>query len=418
MTRSPTKLPPGMRRLPSGNIRWEKMVDGRRFSGTARTVTEARAAQAAIVTDAQRGGLVDPSQVTVGEYLEGWLEGKRASRSATSHSIQLALLTRYITPGLGDKRLQKLTPAEVRRFYSGLKSLKQKPGTPAQPLGATSQRQIHQFLRQAFQDALREELVNRNVFDIVQPTLPRREVTDQPGEEVDAYNPQEAQAFMAAAESDPRAWWAAFALATGMRRGEICGLRWVDINWDKGTASIRENVVEDAGKIRVTTPKTQGSRRTVYLSPYAVRLLRQQQAHQAEMALALAPGKVTGHAGDRKRPWQDSGRIWTNSSGGVMAPANLRRSMERTYTAAGVRHLRIHGLRDTYASLALMAGVPLEVVSRQLGHSDPGFTLRVYRTVFADERARWAMDLADMITGPEKGLGKTPITHELRTVPK
>lgn len=410
MTKSP-KMPPGMRRLPSGNIRWEKMVDGKRFSGTSKNITEARAAQANIITDGQRGGLVDPSQVTVGDYLEGWLEGKRASRSESSHKIQRALLNRYILPKIGDKRLQKFTPADLRKFYSSLTSVKE--GQEATPLGAASQRQIHQFLRQAFQDALREELVTRNICEVVKPNPPRRELADDDNE-VDAYSPQEARAFLAVAEADPRSRWAAFSMATGMRRGEICGLRWVDINWEKSTAVIRENVVDDGGRNRVTTPKTQGSRRTVYLSPYAVKLLRDQQEHQALMAVVLAPGKMKGHAGERKEVWQDSGRVWTHSTGGIMHPGNLRRSMERAYTAAGVRHLRVHGLRDTYASLALMAGVPLEVVSRQLGHSDPGFTLRVYRTVFADERARWALDLADMITSPHK----TPITHELRTTPK
>ena len=404
-TRTPPKLPPGLRRLPSGKVRWEKMVDGRRLSGTAPTVKEAQAAMALATTEALRGTLVDSSTVTVTEYLQQWLETKRPSRSATSHNIQVLLLTRYITPGIGAKRLQKLTPAELRRFYSGLRSLKE----PDRPLGAAGQRQIHQFLRQAFQDGVREEVLSRNVCEVVRPTPPRREVTDE--EEVDAYTPQEARAFLEAAEADPRSWWAAFAVATGMRRGEICGLRWVDINWEKGTASIRENVVEDAGKLRVTTPKTAGSRRTVYLSPYALRLLEQQRQHQQECAEALAPGKLRGHAGERRRVWQDTGRIWTDSTGGLARPANLRRSMERTYTAAGIRHLRIHGLRDTYASLALMSGVPLEVVSRQLGHSDPGFTLRVYRTVFADERAAWALDVTAML---EPGRA---IPHELRTLP-
>lgn len=400
----PRKLPPGMRQLPSGNIRWEKMADGRRFSGTCRTVTEARAAQAAVITDTQRGGIVDPSTVTVGEYLVQWLESKEKTRSQTSTDIQRLLLARYIQPGIGDRRLQKLTPAEARRFFTGLRSLKD----PAQPLGATSQRQIHQFLRQAFQDALRDELVTRNVFDVVRPEKQRRELDE--AEKVDAYTPAETQAFLRIAESDPRSWWAAFAIATGLRRGELCGLRWVDVDWQRATVSVRENVVEDAGRVRVSATKTAGSRRTVYLPPYAVELLRRQQEHQALMAQMLVPGKMAGHAGARKRVWQDSGRVWTNSSGGIMAPGNLRRSMERTYTAAQVRALHIHGLRHTYASLALAAGVPLEVVSKQLGHSDPGFTLRVYRTVFGDERARWAVDMPALL-----GQSAGAITHELRT---
>lgn len=399
-----------VRETTGGKYRWEVMVEGRRFSGTVKTKREAQQAISTKIAEGVRGGIVDPSTVTVADYLAQWLENKRPSRAPTSHNLQVALLDRYIKPGIGDKRLQKLTPAELRRFYSGLRS--RKAGQADKPLGAATQRQLHQFLKQAFQDGVREEVLQRNVCEIVRPTPPRRELDDDSSEEVDAYNPQEAQAFLTAAETDPRSWWAAFALSTGMRRGEICGLRWQDINWDKGTAVIRENVVEDAGKVRISTPKTVGSRRTVYLSPYALRLLEQQRAQQQVTAAELQPGKVRGHAGERRRTWQDTGRIWTNNSGGVMHPGNLRRSMERTYTAAGVRRLRVHGLRDTYASLALMAGVPLEVMSRQLGHSDPGFTLRVYRTMFADERAHWAMDVTDMLA-PQK----RAVTQSLRRPP-
>lgn len=347
--------------------------------------------------------MVDRSNVTVGDE---WLEQKRAHRSVTSTAIQERLLARYIAPALGEKKLQKLTPADGRRFFSGLRSLKD----PKEPLGQVSQRQIHQFLKQAFQDALRDEIVTRNVFDVARPERVRRQVDE--GEEIDAYTPAEAQAFVQAAEANPKAWWAAFALATGLRRGEICGLRWVDVDWERATVNVRENVVEDAGKLRVEAPKTAGSRRTVYLAPYALKLLRKQQEHQRLMPEVLAAGKLRGHAGERKRLWEDSGRIWTNSTGGLMAPGNLRRTMESTYKAAGIRPLNVHGLRHTYASLALAAGVPLEVVSKQLGHTDPAFTLRVYRTVFGDERAKWAVDLPHLTRPPQQA-----VTHELRTPP-
>lgn len=383
-----TKLPPGMRYLPSGNIRWEKMVDGRRFSGTARNITEARNAQSLIVADAQRGGLVDPSAVTVNEYLTQWLEGKKKTRSTRSGELQAGLLKRYISEPLGDIRLQKLTPSHLLRLFAGL---------TARNLGASTQRQVHQFLHHALGDALRAELVPRNVADLVRPTPPKQEDDGA----LDAYTPEEAAAFLAACRADHRGAVFEFALGTGMRRGEFCGLRWIDIDWEKGTAQVQETVSDASGKARTGSPKTAGSRRTVYLSQSLLALLASEQGRQAELRVIHGP------------KWQESGRVFVNSLGGTLLPNNLKRDMQRIYTAAGVRHLHIHGLRDTYASLAARQGVPIEVISKQLGHASVAFTLNVYRTVFQDERKRWALNVDDLTKDP----AENPITHELRTRP-
>lgn len=376
----PAKLPPGLRRLPSGAVRWEKMVDGRRMSGSARTVKEALAAQAQATADATRGGVVDPSQETLGQYLTRWLTGKEKTRSPRSQELQADLLRRYIQPALGDKRLQKVTPADLRRLFDDL---------TARDLGHSTQRQVHQFLHCALRDAVRIELLPRNVAEIVRPTPPRRE---DDADEVNAYTPEEASAFLTAARADHRGAVLEFAMATGMRRGEFCGLRWVDVDLNKATAQIRETVSDAGGNgtLRVGKPKTASSRRTVYLSPDAVALLQREQERQGVQRAAL---------GQR---WQESGRVFVNMNGGTLLPNNLRRDLERIANAAGVRRLPIHSLRHTYASLSLRHGVPVEVVSKQLGHTDVAFTLRRYRTVYQSEQAAWAVSLRDMLGVVEK----------------
>lgn len=399
MTRAP-KLPPGLRRLPSGKVRWEKMVDGRRFSGSAPTVKEALAQQAQMLADATRGGVVDPSQITVGEYLEGWLAGRRAGRAQRTHEIQEAMIRLHIGPGLGKKKLQKLTPAELRRFFDALNTERLDGDTVRRPLGRSSQRLIHQLLHQALKDALEVELVTRNIAAFVKPQPPR----EREDEDLAAFTPQEAAKFLRAARQDH---WGAifeFALSTGLRRGELCGLRWADVDWEGRTLSIRENVVDKrkSGEL-VSTPKTRGSRRKVHLSPAALELLRAVQVRQAEQQAAYAL-PVRGHPAGyvRARPWVESGRVFVNSHGATLAPDNLRRDMLRICAAAGVRALPIHGLRHTYASLSLMRGVPVEVVSKQLGHSSVAFTLSLYRTVYKGEREAWAMGVDDLVGSPEK----------------
>jgi integrase len=148
----------------------------------------------------------------------------------------------------------------------------------------------------------------------------------------------------------------------------------------------------------VTTPKTGNSRRTVYLCPDSVTLLHGVRAAQAAQRAALL-GSVRGHAKgyERKRPWAESGRVFVNSYGATLSPGNLKRDMQRICAAAGVRELSIHGLRHTYASLALRGGVPVEVVSKQLGHASPASTLTQYRTVFTSKREKWALNLSQLV---------------------
>lgn len=400
MNKPPAKLPPGLRRLPSGKVRWEKMVDGRRLSGSAATVKEALAAQAAAATEAARGTLVDANTVTVGDYLQEWLEAKRASRAGRTHQMQQDLLRLHIMPGLGSRRLQKLTPAELRRFFDSLNTERVTDGVTRAPLGRSSQRLIHQFIHQAFKDALEVELIPRNIATFVKPNPPR----ERDDEELDAFTPDEAARFLAACRADRWGKLFEFALSTGMRRGELVGLRWQDIDWEAQTLSIRENVVKKtAAGVQTSTPKTRGSRRTVHLSPSALALLRQQQQLQEETREAFSR-PVPGHAKSyvRQRTWADSGRVFTNSYGGTLAPDNLRRDMLRICTAAEVRPLPIHALRHTYASLSLMQGVPPEVVSKQLGHSTVAFTLTLYRTVYTGERAAWAMGVDDLVSRGKK----------------
>ena len=190
------------------------------------------------------------------------------------------------------------------------------------------------------------ELVTHNVAEIVRPKAPRRD-----SEDLDAFTPDEAALFLAACRIDHRGAVLEFALSTGMRRGEFCGLRWVDVDLAKKTAQIRETVSDagGSGKLRIGTPKTANSRRTVHLSPDTVQLLQRQQVSQSEAAAMLGA------------KWQVSARVLTNIYGGTLLPNNLRRDMTRISEAAGIsRHLPIHDLRHTYASLSLQHGVPVE----------------------------------------------------------
>ncbi|GAA4002961.1 site-specific integrase [Deinococcus rubellus] len=362
-----------VRKLPSGRFRWELMIEGRRFSGMAASKTLAQQALAGLIADATRGGIADPSTVTVTEYLTQWLEGRKTSRAYRTHEVQERALRLYIRPAIGEKRLQKLSPADLRALFDSLNK---------KDLGAASQRQVHQLLLTSLKHALQLEIVTRNVAEIVRPNPPRK----RESEELAAFTPNEAASFLAACRADPHGAWFEFALGTGMRRGEVCGLKWADLNLKAKTVAVRETISDTGGTIRISAPKTVNSRRTVHLSGETLELLSRHRERQAMTAEAI-------------EGWADSGRIFTNLHGGTLRPNNLRRDMTRLCEAAGVRFLPIHGLRHTYASLSLQRGIPVEVVSKQLGHSTVAFTLSQYRTVYQGEREGWALGLGDMLEG-------------------
>ncbi|WP_415784055.1 tyrosine-type recombinase/integrase [Deinococcus saxicola] len=144
-----------------------------------------------------------------------------------------------------------------------------------------------------------------------------------------------------------------------------------------------ENVTDRNGHPHVSTPKTKGSRRTVHLAASTLELLRCVQHQQTQVAAARGQAPPE--------------RIFSNTIGGTIIPGNLKRDMARICGAAGVRELPIHGLRHTFATLALCRGVPVEVVSKQLGHATAAFTLTQYRHIYESEQEKWALAIADLI---------------------
>lgn len=192
------------------------------------------------------------------------------------------------------------------------------------------------------------------------------------------------------AQQDRRGLVLVFMVSLGLRRGEACGLRWANIDLEQRQCRIVENLVTLEGKPHVSTPKSVNGRRTVPLSQEAVALLRAWQAAQAEERVMVG------------KDWQDTGYVFTTHKGTHLHPDNLNRTLNRLCEQAGLRRIRVHDLRHTYASLMLSRQVPLEVVSKQLGHSTPAFTLGTYRHVSQEEQAEYAVNLSDLLKRPGK----------------
>lgn len=378
--------------LPSGKWRWRITVgirqDGTpiRKTGTAPTEKAAWEAMTQAQADHLRGGVAVPDKVTLGEWLDRWLKSKEGRLAAKTQHNYRKVIDLHITPHLGRKRLQDVRPADLRGLYNALTE---------KGLGDT-QRQAHNILHGAFAEALRLELVTRDPSSVVRPAPARHAVDAAPVDK--ALTAEEVAQLLPVLRADRWGLIFEFMLHTGLRRGELCGLRWEHVDLEHGTIRIRENLVTVGGKVQVSTPKTAKSARRVHLSGEGLACLRRQKAQQDFEREAYAPGPVKGHAKskERVRPWEDTGYVFTALCGRRLLPDGLKRHLNKFCAQAGIRQVTVHGLRHTHASLMLRRGVPLEVVSEKLGHSRPSFTADVYRTVYESEHEEWAVNLSEL----------------------
>jgi integrase len=159
------------------------------------------------------------------------------------------------------------------------------------------------------------------------------------------------------------------AASTGLRRGELLGLRWQDVDLDAGRVSVRQTLTTVGNKAAFGEPKTARCKRNLALDGVTIGVLRSWRTRQAEERLGFGPA------------WQDTGLVFSREDGSLIHPDTFSFWFERQVRAAGVSRIRFHDLRHTHATLALQAGVPAKVVSERLGHATVAFTLDVYSHV-------------------------------------
>ncbi|MPY67823.1 site-specific integrase [Deinococcus sp. SDU3-2] len=369
--------------LPSGRVEWRisAKVGGKSktLTGTADTEPKARAVARKAKVDAEAGRLALNRTVTLGAYLEGWLKGRDGISESTRRKYD-DLLRLHVLPEAGALKLAAVNAATLREFYGLLRE-----GDPARKRGAlgySSRRQIHNILHAALGQAAADGLIPGNPAAVpgVRPTQAAREV-----EPVRAFTPLQAARFLAVAdaEGERTGQVLAFLLLTGMRRGEVLGLRWEHVTLGGKVPALRVVIQRTVSGSRVFEgpPKTRHARRMVPLSPEAVTLLERVRARTAEEHAALYPDAPA------------SPYVFPSLRGGPYDPSNFTRVMKRVCQAAKVPVLAVHDLRHTFASLAAFRGIRVEVLSRILGHSDPAFTLRQYRHLYPEELAPVSLEL-------------------------
>ena len=360
---------------------WVRNGDGTRrqvWRGGFRTKWDATAAERRYLVDVEDGadGTAEPDGQTVAEFLEEWLVQSAPTRRATTSDSYERCVRDHLLPHLGEVRLRELTPERIRNWQT---LLLQKPRRFRDgPLSPTTVRYCHRLLRRALQDALRWELIDRNPCDAV--VAPRAAET-----EMQVWTPAEVQRFLAAVDKDRlNTMWRLF-LITGMRRGEIAGLRWIDVDLAVGRISVRHTRVLVYDRAHVSQPKTPRSRRVIALDAGTVDALTRHRQHQGEERFEF---------GDA---WSDTGYVFVREDGEPLDPDRISHLFGLAVVTAGVPKIRLHDLRHTAASLAMATGVHPKVVSERLGHASVAFTLDVYSHLLPGMQEEAANQIATLI---------------------
>ncbi|GAA4859740.1 site-specific integrase [Kitasatospora terrestris] len=367
----------------------------KRVSVYGKTRDEAREKLTALQAQDHQGIPVPDTNVKMAEYLTYWLGAVvKVNRRPKTHQGYESVVRVHLIPGLGNKKLRTLKAAEVRTWLARVASTCQccKNGWDAarrtpeccaageccdSRLSRRMVQSIHAVLRNALENAVREELILRNVAKLVQ--VPTPEYGTGRGLTV----PQ-ARLLLKAASADRLHALYVLALAMGMRRGELLGLHWAAVDLDRGTLIVSSNLQRVDGALQLGPTKTTSSLRTLPLPPLVTEALGAHRERQAQERVA---------AGER---WTDSGLVFTSRIGTAIEPDNLRRSWYPLRDRLGLT-LRFHDLRHTCVTLLLDLGVPPHIVRQIAGHSDIGVTMKVYAHASLDEQRKALGSLSDRL---------------------
>jgi len=326
------------------------------------------------MADREVGLVFDDEKMTVGEFLDRWLsDAVRGTVRESTFDRDSYLVAVHVKPALGRIRLSALSPVHVQGFYRDRLDA---------GLSASTVSKMHTVLHKALAQAVRWSLIPRNVTEAVRAPRP----TPQ---EMYPLCAEETRRLLDAAKADRLEALYVLAVTTGMRQGELLGLKWSDVDLEDRRVSIRRTLTRtDNGKcLTLGDPKTKQSRRTVHLTPQAVEALRDYLDRQLTQMDAL---------GDH---YDDQGLVFASEAGTLINPSNLRqRSFAPLLKRAGLPHIRFHDLRHTCATLLLSKGIHPKLAQELLGHASIAITLDTYSHVMPAMGVQTATAMEDVLS--------------------
>lgn len=310
-----------------------------------------------VLSSVDAGTYVEPSKMTVSQWLEAWLAEYTGDVKPYTKRAYATNIKNHIKPALGALRLEKLTPLQVQKFYNecmrGEKNLKPK-----------TVKNIHGVLHSALKQAVMNGLIRSNPTESC--TIPRIERM-----EIKPFDDAAEKSFLKAIEGDKYERLFIVDLYTGMRKGEILGLRWSDIDFDQGTITIAKQLQVEPfkGGRYYLAPLKNDKERIITPAPYVMQILRDQRRHQNEARLL---------AGSAWNEGDIPGLVFTNEIGKHLCHQTIGTRYKKLVKAAGLPDARFHDMRHSYAVAAIRAGDDIKTVQSNLGHHSAAFTLDTY----------------------------------------
>ncbi len=316
----------------------------------------------AILTRLETGAYIKPTKLTVGEYLEQWLQGYVSSNVGPRTRERYVEIARtHLIPALGSIPLTVLRPQHIQTYYGKALESGRRDGNGG--LSAQTVQHHHRVLYEALKHAVKHGILVRNVAEAVDPPRPEHK-------EMAALGPEAANRLLEAMRRSPYYVLFYTDLFTGLRRSELLALRWCYVDLDLASLSVVETLHQLHNREFVfRQPKSKRGRRQIALSPSLALLLRQHRAEQEGtqklLGLELSPSDL----------------VFSRPDGSPLQPDSITQAFTRLARSIGLQGVRFHDLRHTHATLMLRQGIHPKVVSERLGHSGIAITLDTYSHV-------------------------------------
>jgi len=372
--------------------RYTFYIEGQPRRGTIRAKSK-RAAQEqlrTIINDAETGSFIEPSKITVSEYLAKWLKAKKLKVGSTTFQRYSEHCDRHIIPAMGGTRLQKMQPIQIEDFLSDCLESGRLDGTGG--LSAQTVLHIYRMLKLSLTQAVGWRILKTNPMDSIAAPVPIKD-------EILFLDKAETAMMLLAAEGKEIYTPILVAVTTGLRRGELLALRWSDVDFEKNHLDVKQALIDTKERgLEFKAPKSKAGKRRISLPAITVQELKRHRNRQAEQFLKL------GH-----RPCNDDLVFLTHRRDGTLGartPRALTKVFDNFIKQIDVTQITLHGLRHTHITHLLMDKEPINLVSKRAGHSTVSITLDVYGHVLKENQEELAINYGDALNQALAEAGK------------
>jgi integrase len=356
------------------NGTWRALVtiQGQRVTHTAKTKREGQEWIRKTLDEIDNGLLFESTVISLDTFMQDWLVSVEPSLRFNTFKQYKQVTLQHILPVLGKMRLRDVKPEHIQRLYNFL------------IINGSSHRTVqlaHSIFHRALVTAVKLGMISRNPADATSPPKPKKK-------EMRFFDENQIHKLLITAETTKDRFSALYhlAISTGMRQGELLGLKWSDIDWEAGSLQIKRQVTRKEGGLNFSQPKTKSGIRRIDLGNQTLSILKE---HQKKLFDEMIK------AGEK---WHDLDLVFPSNIGTIMNRNNLRRKYIGLLKKANLPELRFHDLRHTAASLMLNHNVPVIIVSKRLGHAQPSITLDVYGHLIPAKQKEVASLMDELLT--------------------